>query len=85
MDGIDKQRKFYLLLIVLVGVTTYFSFNLNKTSSNTGNDPMKNMTNVMTGMIVVMAFFMPTALCIYWFTTNMFTVVQNLIVKRSAE
>lgn len=84
--GLTSKGNFiYLLLIVLVGVTTYFSFNLNKTSSNTGNDPMKNMTNVMTGMIVVMAFFMPTALCIYWFTTNMFTVVQNLIVKRSAE
>lgn len=84
--GLTSHGNFiYLALIILVGVTTYFSFNLNKTSANTGNDPMKNMTNVMTGMIVVMAFFMPTALCIYWFTTNMFTVVQNLIVKRSAE
>ena len=75
----------YILLIALVGVTTYFSFSLNKTTTETQNDPMKNMTNVMTGMIVVMGFFMPTALCLYWITTNLFTIAQNLIVKRSKE
>lgn len=75
----------YILLIILVGLTTYFSFSLNKTTSSAGNDPMKNMTTMMTVMIIVMAFFMPTALCIYWVTTNMFTVIQNLIVKRSKE
>lgn len=74
----------YLLLIVLIGVTTYFSFNLNKTASTTGSQ-MQNMTNIMTGMIVVMGIFMPTALCIYWITTNLFTIVQNLLVKRSKE
>lgn len=73
----------YIILIILVGVSTYFSFSLNKTASTSENDPMKNMTTTMTVMIIVMSFFMPTALCIYWFTTNMFTVAQNLIVKRS--
>ncbi len=75
----------YLILIVLVGLTTYFSFNLNKTSSTNTKDPMTNMTNIMTGMITVMGIFMPTALCIYWITTNLFTIAQNLIVKRSKE
>ncbi|HIT21934.1 MAG TPA: YidC/Oxa1 family membrane protein insertase [Candidatus Scybalousia intestinigallinarum] len=75
----------YIILIILVGVTTYFSFNLNKTTAQTQDDPMKNMTNIMTGMIVVMGFFMPAALCVYWITTNAFTIAQNLIVKRSKE
>jgi len=75
----------YIILILLVGVTTYFSFSLNKTTAQTGNDPMKNMTTIMTIMIIVMGFFMPAALCIYWITTNLFTVVQNLLVKRSKE
>lgn len=84
--GMTSKGNFvYLILIALVALTTYFSFSLNKTSANVENDPMKNMTNVMTGMIIVMSFFMPTALCIYWFTTNIFTVAQNLIVKRSTE
>ena len=75
----------YLILVILVGLTTYFSFKLNKTSATSSQDPMANMSNTMTGMIIVMSLFMPTALCIYWLTTNLFTVVQNLIVKRSAE
>lgn len=84
--GITSHGNYiYIILIILVGATTYFSFSLNKTTATSENDPMKNMTNVMTGMIIVMSLFMPTALCIYWFTTNLFTVAQNLIVKRSSE
>lgn len=75
----------YLILILLVGVTTYFSFKLNKTTSQSANDPMKNMTTIMTIMIIVTGFFMSAALCIYWITTNLFTIIQNLLVKRSKE
>ena len=75
----------YLILILLVGATTYFSFNLNKTTAQQDSNPMKNMTTTMTIMIIVMGFFMSSALCIYWITTNLFTIAQNLIVKRSKE
>lgn len=81
----SKSNIIYLILVILVGLTTYFSFKLNKTSATSSQDPMANMVNMMTGMIIVMSLFMPTALCIYWLTTNLFTVVQNLLVKRSAE
>lgn len=84
--GLTSKGNFvYLILVIFVGLTTYFSFKLNKTSATSSQDPMANMSNMMTGMIIVMSLFMPTALCIYWLTTNLFTVVQNLIVKRSAE
>ena len=84
--GLLSRHNFvYLVLIILVGLTTYFSFRMNKTTQQEGTDPMKNMTNIMTVMIVVMGFFMSSALCIYWVTTNLFTIVQNLIVKRSKE
>ena len=73
----------YLILIILVGVTTYFSFRMNKTTQQEGTNPMKNMTNIMTVMILVMGLFMTSALCIYWVTTNLFTIWQNTIVKRS--
>ena len=82
--GLLNQGNFlYIILILLVGLTTYFSFSLNKTTAQSENDPMKNMTTMMTIMILVMGFFMTAALCIYWITTNLFTVAQNLIVKRS--
>lgn len=74
----------YLILIALVAYSTYLSFNLNKSSAvTTEKDPMKGMTTGMVIMFTVMGFFMPAALCIYWITTNLFTIVQNLIVKRS--
>ena len=82
--GLMTNHNFiYLILIAIVGITTYFSFSMNKTTAQETQDPMKNMTTIMTVMIVVMGFFMSSALCIYWITTNLFTVIQNIIVKRS--
>lgn len=82
ITGIQKGDFIYLIIIVVVGLTTYFSFKLNSTSANM--EGQANMMNkVMVGMIVVMSLFMSSALGIYWATTNLFTIVQNLIVKRS--
>jgi hypothetical protein len=83
---LKKQLGVYILgFVLIVGATTYFSFNLNKTTQQQETNPMKNMTTIMTIMIIVMGFFMSSALCIYWITTNLFTIAQNLIVKRSKE
>jgi len=46
---------------------------------------MKMMPTMMTIMIVFTAIFMPTGLGIYWVTSNLFTIVQNKLVKRSKE
>lgn len=82
--GLFTNHNFiYLLVIVLVGITTYFSFKMNATTQQEGTSPMKNMTNIMTVMITIMSIFMTSALCIYWVTTNLFTIGQNLMVKRS--
>ncbi len=72
----------YALLILLIGASTFFSFKLNATA--TSNEMgMKHMSKIMTGIIILMGLFMPSALGLYWITTNLFTIVQNLIVKRS--
>ena len=73
----------YLILTILVGATTYFSFKLNSTAA--GDDQTKTMSRVMTIMILVMSVFMTSALNIYWVTTNLFTVVQNLLVKKGGK
>jgi len=36
----------------------------------------------MTAMIIITALFMPSALCIYWLTNNLCTMLQNYIVKK---
>lgn len=72
----------YIILMLLISVTTYFSFRFNL-ADNTLDSSMKMMPIMMVGMIIVMALFMPSALGIYWITTNLFTIVQNIAVKRS--
>ena len=71
----------YLILIVIVAVTTYFSFKLNATAMP-DKSQAKTMNTTMVIMITVMGLFMTSALNIYWITTNVFTIVQNLLVKR---
>ena len=75
----------YLILPVLVAITTYFSFKLNTGASMNPEQEkqMKYMMGFMMVMIVVMSFSMSTAIIIYWITNSTFTIIQNLIVKRS--
>ena len=74
----------YALLVIIIALTTYFSFKMNSTG-NMQDPSMKMMPYMMTGMIVITVIFMPSGLGIYWVTTNVFTIVQNILVKRSKE
>jgi YidC/Oxa1 family membrane protein insertase len=74
----------YAILVILIGATTYLSFKMN-TTGNMQDPSMKMMPYMMTGMIIFTSLFMPTALGIYWITTNVFTIIQNILVKRSKE
>lgn len=74
----------YIILIILIAATTFFSFKMNATG-NMEDPSMKMMPTMMSTMIVVTALFMPTGLGIYWVTSNLFTMIQNFVVKRSKE
>ena len=74
----------YIILVVLVGVTTFFSFKLNS-AANMNDQNMKMMPTMMTGMIIFTSILMPSALGIYWITSNAFTVLQNILIKRSKD
>ena len=74
----------YAILVLLIGLTTHFSFKMNSASSAMTDDPtMKMMPTMMTIMFIVTSIFMPSGLGIYWVTSNLFTIVQNYLVKRS--
>ena len=69
-------------------------FSMSKASQSAGSTSTngvdmakqtKMMTNMFTIMIIVMSVFMTTALDLYWVTTNLFTIVQNIIVKRKVK
>lgn len=84
LTGITNGNYLYILLSVVVGLTTYFSLKLNSTS-NPDNEQMKMMTRIMFFIILFTSIFMTSALNVYWITTNLFTVVQNLLVKIKKE
>ena len=71
----------YIILVIIIGVTTFFSMRM-ATTGNATDPTMKMMPTMMTGMIVITSVFMPTGLGIYWVTSNIFTFVQNYIVRK---
>ena len=84
--GIISSATFYayIILMLCIAGTTFFAFKMNATG-NMEDPTMKMMPTMMSVMIVITALFMPTGLGIYWVTSNLFTVVQNILVKRSKE
>ena len=74
----------YLLLPILVGLATFFSFKLN--SGMSGNEDqqkqMKTMMNVMLVFIVFTSFTMPVSIILYWITGSIFTILQAEIIRR---
>ena len=74
----------YAIIIILIGATTLYSFKMNSTG-NMQDPAMKMMPMYMSVTIIVMALFMPSALGLYWITSDAFTILQNILVKRSKE
>lgn len=85
LSGMSSGSYIYLILPIIVGVVTYFSFKLNSGANTSGEQAkqMKTMMNIMMILIVFTSFSMSTAIIIYWITNSSFTIVQNLLVKRS--
>lgn len=74
----------YIILMLLIAATTFYSFKMNM-SGNTMDPSMRMMPIMMSAMIIITALFMPAALGIYWVTSNLLTIAQNIVVKRSKE
>lgn len=86
MAALTKGHYYYLLLPILVLLVTYFSFKANKNNGAGGQEKqMKTMMNVMLVIIVFTSFQMSTAIILYWITNSGFTILQNLLVKRSTK
>lgn len=74
----------YIILILLIAGTTFYSFKMNLSNTNMDSS-MKMMPIMMSSIIIITALFMPSALGIYWVTSNLLTIAQNIVVKRSKE
>lgn len=84
LAGAQEGNWYYLVLPILVGLVTFFSFKMNKNTMPSGDQQksMNMMFNIMIVMIFITSFSMSTAIIIYWVVNSLFTIIQNLIVKR---
>lgn len=84
LTGIKDGNYIYIILVILVFATTYFSFK--KSMSSTGNkeqdDQMKFMLIFMLVFIGMASFSLSTAIALYWVSTNGFIVIQNYILNK---
>ncbi len=86
--GLSHGNYLYLLLIVLIAASTYFSFkySMNSTAQMTDNKDMASQMNSMTTIMVIMitltSFSLSTALAFYWITTYAFIAIQTFVFKR---
>jgi YidC/Oxa1 family membrane protein insertase len=75
----------YLIFIVLIAGATYYSFKLNMQSTAMSSEQQQQMKQMNLFMVVFMtfaSFSISSGIAIYWVTSNLFTIFQNLIMKR---
>ncbi len=89
LTGIMNKQYIYVVLIVLIILSTYFSFKTSMKSQQAGGadveQQMQYMFLFMIVMISIASFSLPTAIALYWIITNGFAVLQTLIIKKLNE
>jgi YidC/Oxa1 family membrane protein insertase len=73
----------YLLLIGLMGLTTYYQQKQMQSTQGAANpqaQQMQMLTRIMPIFLVVIGYSFPAALILYWTITNLWTVVQQRIM-----
>jgi YidC/Oxa1 family membrane protein insertase len=76
----------YLLLLALMGFTTFYQ--QKQMQAGRGNDPqaqqMQMIGRIMPGFLVVIGFGFPAGVLLYWFASNLWTIVQQRIILKAA-
>lgn len=88
MTGIAHHNYLYIILIILIIGSTYFSFKNSMSGQNQNAEMQQQMKFMFTFMIImisVASLSLPTAIALYWIITNGFAVIQNIIIKKMLE
>lgn len=92
--AIAAGKWYYIIICVILIVITYASFKTSPSMNNKKNNENKKnekgqmamqqkmMGPMMTVFIGIMSFTLPTAIAFYWITSSLFTIGQNLTMKR---
>lgn len=85
--ALSQGRWWYIIIPIIVFVVTFFSFKFTSNDVSDSTNPAagstKMMMNIMVIIITISSFQLSTAIGLYWITSSLFTVIQNLIVARS--
>lgn len=87
--GITNHKYIYIILIILIVVSTYLSLKKSMSAqsglNNEAASQMQMMTKFMIIMITVASFSLPTAIALYWIVTNLFAYAQTIIIQKLNE
>ena len=89
MSQITRGAWYYLIIVLIVGITQYLAIEINnimlkrnpRYKVSKQQQSMKTMNIVMTIMIVWFALSMPTAMSLYWITTSLVTVARTIYIQ----
>lgn len=83
LHGISSNLWYwYILLFLVILATSYLSFRKTLKDQTGAAAQMKGTIYFMLAMIVIASFSLPVALGLYWITSSVFTIIQNLLVER---
>lgn len=80
--AITHGKYIYIILIMLIFLTTLVSFKKTLKDQSAQAQNMKFSLYFMLAIITYASFTMSSALGIYWVTSSLFTIIQNLLVER---
>ena len=81
--AIKSGEYVYIVLVILIFLATLFSFR--KTLKDQSANPAMNMKYTLYFMLAIItysSFTLASAVGIYWITSNVFTIIQNILVER---
>lgn len=86
-EALSNGDYYYLILVALILVATYFSFkNINSSAmSSEQQSQMKFTTIFMIGFIGIASFSLPAGIAFYWIVSNCFTIAQNAIINKTGK
>lgn len=78
MDG----EYVYILLVIVIFLATFVSFKKTLKDQTTQGMNMKTTIYILLALITYSSFTIASGVGIYWITSSLFTIIQNLLVER---
>ncbi len=87
LEAISRGEVHYAIFIILIILTTHYSFKLNQSGAAVGEQEaqMQMMMKFMIVFISIISFTLAVGIGLYWVFNSLFTIAQNLYFKSKRE